>query len=300
MEKSTSEASRKSNQATSKALPSAISSVESQSGAMLSDLQVGPMTDLFGREVVLAPVSVPQEKAKGLQTLVTSGRIGIDSSASAALQSSLESRLMQRLDTAGSTLFKLTWKRKVTPLGRRYLERAASALRTAGSDCTSWPSPNRADHNASRSNDAIAYSRRWMERENHGSQLAHVAQALAACPTPNGDDANNVTRASGEFKSLTRDAQMASWATPISTDADYGMENAIAEQERGNTRIDSLVRQTSLLASGETPNGSGAGTGNGGQLNPAHSRWLQGLPKDWDVAAIVAHRSIQMQRRKRG
>ena len=33
-----------------------------------------------------------------------------DSRASAALQSSLESRLMQRLDTAGSTLFKLTWK----------------------------------------------------------------------------------------------------------------------------------------------------------------------------------------------
>ena len=55
-----------------------------------------------------AAASQQQEKAKGLQTLVTSGRIGFGSKASAALQSSLESRLVQRLDTAGSTLFTLT------------------------------------------------------------------------------------------------------------------------------------------------------------------------------------------------
>lgn len=78
-------------------------------------------------------------------TLVTSGLIGHDSSASADLQRFLESRLMTRLDTAGSTLFKLTWKGRTTPLGRRYLERAASVRRTSGSDCTSsvkgWQTP---------------------------------------------------------------------------------------------------------------------------------------------------------------
>ena len=74
-------------------------------------------------------------------TLVTSGLIGHDSSASASLQRSLESRLMTRLDTAGSTLFKLTWKGRTTPLGRRYLERAASVRRTSGNGCTSWPTP---------------------------------------------------------------------------------------------------------------------------------------------------------------
>ena len=58
-----------------------------------------------------------------------------------ALQSSLESRLLQRLDTAGSTLFKLTWRRSITPLGRRLLERAVSVRRTSGSGCTSWPTP---------------------------------------------------------------------------------------------------------------------------------------------------------------
>src|SRR6202453_5289005 len=117
-------------------LPSAISSPASESGATPCVLPDGPMTDLFGREVVLAPVSQPQEKEKGLQTLATSGHIGHPSSGSAALQLSLESRLHQRLDTAGSTLFTLTWKRRRTPLGRPYLERAASVRRTSGKDST--------------------------------------------------------------------------------------------------------------------------------------------------------------------
>jgi hypothetical protein len=105
------------------------------------DSPAGPMTDLFGREVAPVPALVRQEKAKGLMTLAISGHIGRPSSESAALQQSLESRLMTRLDTAGSTLFTLTWKRRRTPLGRPYLERAASVRRTSGSGCTSVPTP---------------------------------------------------------------------------------------------------------------------------------------------------------------
>src|ERR1700690_3029605 len=99
-EKWMSAASQKLKPTISEGSPSAISSPALESGVMPCDSPDGPMTDLFGQEVVLAPVSQPQEKAKGLQTLVTSGHIGHPSSGSASLQRSLENRLHQRLDMA--------------------------------------------------------------------------------------------------------------------------------------------------------------------------------------------------------
>ena len=73
----------------------------------------------------LVPPSQSLAKERGLQTLVTSGLSGIASSASVDLERSLVSRLQQRLDTAGSTLFVETWKRRSTPLRRRYWEHTA-------------------------------------------------------------------------------------------------------------------------------------------------------------------------------
>ncbi len=140
-----SEALKKLNQTILEDLHNATSLPALESGVTRSDLQAGPMLDLFGQAVAPVQVSQQRAKAKGLKTLATSGLVGLASSASQDLQRSLENRLIRRLDSAGSTLFKQTWKRRATPLGRRYLEHTASALRTGDSAFTSLPTPQAHD-----------------------------------------------------------------------------------------------------------------------------------------------------------
>jgi hypothetical protein len=51
------------------------------------------------------------------------------------------------------------------------------------------------------------------------------------------------------------------------------------------------------LTSGQTAIGSPAATENHGQLNPAHSRWLMGLPPEWDACAPTATPSSRKSRK---
>lgn len=171
---------------TSEGSRNATSSQGSLFGPTHSDLPAGGTTGSAGREAVPARPSVPPEKAQGLEMLVISGRIGFNSSASFALQRSLGNRLRQRLDTAGSTLFKLTWREPITPLGRRYLERAVSVRRTSGRDCTSVPTPC-AQHAEGSPEAFLERKRRAVE---HGSQMGisptdlQIIAKLSTVPTP--------------------------------------------------------------------------------------------------------------------
>jgi hypothetical protein len=171
-----------SNQRTSKDLPSAISSVASEDGQELCRSQDGVQTDLFGQEVPLVSLSQAQEIKKAKTTSDTSGLSSSISSESADLQQSLESRLRQQLDLDGSTIYKLTWRQKVTPQRRSYCHLAASAPRTKEKDSSSWPTPSVRDYKDTGNLDKSRFRKSGKERND---TVPRVAYGIAPWATPN-------------------------------------------------------------------------------------------------------------------
>ena len=435
-----------SSQATLWDMPNATSSPAEASGPSLSAKPDGSTTARSGPAPAPAPASPQQAKEKGLMILVTSGLIGCGSSASAALQQSLENRLVPRLDTVGSTLFKLTWKHKTTPLGRSYLERAASALRTSASGFTSWRSPNtrlngggdysdpekaakrlEQGHQLNLSEEALIAH--WPTPQTHDDKLRGNTEAdnhffphdlsnaavLASWATPRNEDSESPGAHRGVADTLTAQSFLAGWHTPVARDernsggenshrdrdnpglanlagwptpmagtaatdgyneagnndssrktvalASWaspkvnddnldrcGMEATEKEWNRPNASRSSLPLEVKMLAawpspctpnggrsmsteamdatgrtvdgrkhtallehavkfsevrpcgqhrltaSGEMLTGSDAGMESGGQLNPAHSRWLMGVPPEWDGFACTAMQSVSRRR----
>lgn len=127
---------------TSPIISNVIGSQESVGGHSPCDLPVGQMTGLFGQVLPRVNHSAPMVETKGRKIVATCGRFSYRSSRTIGLQRSLESNLRGRLPLGGSTAYAMTWKRLITPSGRRYCRLAVSERRTNGRDCGGWPTPN--------------------------------------------------------------------------------------------------------------------------------------------------------------
>jgi hypothetical protein len=289
-----------SNQAICEDIRKSTCSLESESGATLLAAPAGQIAALYGPGRALVNLSARQAKALGFQMSGTFGHRFSGSSNSARLQSWLENRLQAATQTLGSTLYKLTWKPWITPMGVSRFRLRASVPRTSATAHTGWPTPT---------------SRDWKD----GSECSGVpinallgrAVWLAGWPSPIVMDAKGVeyTYPNGNKEKrslyLLGAARLAGWPTPTAALADKGVrttEGGIREAMRNHgpdlAAVACLTGPARLTVTGEMRTGSDAGMTNGGQLNPAHSRWLQGLPPEWDDLGVMAMQSTPNKRRR--
>ena len=185
-------------------------------------------------------------------------------------------------------------------------------------DLAGWQTPKVSDTSSEKWETKTARNARLVaagKTKGCGSPALPAQAEMSGWPTPttrdwkDGSECLNVpTNAL-----LGREVWKAGWNTPAASDGNGGkrphpdttMTGQHPEGRKVNMGLASQVHigfiktePARLTATGEMLTGSSAAMESGGQLNPAHSRWLMGLPPEWDACAPTATQSSRKSRQK--
>lgn len=165
-----------------------------------------------------------------------------------------------------------------SPTGRRSDGSKATVSLNAVSKLSGWTTPQAHDTSG----------RSAGQKEIHGTKhgcacLVRDAEKTG-WPTPQAGNAGSPTHSPAGNTDFSRKTE----ALVGKDVAGHNIPDLTAWDQNGPARI---------TGDGAMLTGSSAGMENGGQLNPAHSRWLMGYPPEWDDCAVTAMPSSRKQRR---